>query len=125
VSDSLAKIELRPWLFLKELILYVFFGLGLLLSPVLELSVFIQSRLLDEKFRVSSYSQYDLDSSISKNRPDIEIMPVGVFCLVDLAHTHAKKFLLDSVGRCRKAPQGWLLFFHGHASSDIDGDYPP
>jgi hypothetical protein len=88
VSDSLAKIELRPWLFLKELILYVFFGLGLLLSPVLELSVFIQSRLLDEKFRVSSYSQHDLDSSIPQNRPDIEIMPVGAFAL-SIGHTHS------------------------------------
>ncbi|KAF8216592.1 alcohol oxidase [Mycena galopus ATCC 62051] len=91
IPDSLAKIELRPWLFLKELILYVFFGLGLLLSPVLELAVFIQSRLLDEKFRVSAYSEYDLDSSIPENRPDIEIMPIawgdvakhrqGGFCL--------------------------------------------
>ncbi|KAF7356525.1 Pyranose dehydrogenase 2 [Mycena venus] len=77
VSDSLAKIELRPWLILKELILYIFFGLGLLLSPVLELSVFVQSRLLNENFGVSSYSKHDLDSSISENRPDIEIMPIA------------------------------------------------
>ncbi|KAJ6576562.1 alcohol oxidase [Mycena vulgaris] len=77
VSDSLAKIELRPWLILKELFLYIFFGLGLLLSPVLELSVFVQSRLLDDKFTVSAYSKQDMDASIPQNRPDIEIMPIA------------------------------------------------
>ncbi|KAK7012866.1 pyranose dehydrogenase 2 [Favolaschia claudopus] len=77
VSDSLAKIELRPWLILKELFLYIFFGLGLLLSPVLELSVFVQSRLLDEKLKVTSFSKHDLDSTLPQNRPDIEIMPIA------------------------------------------------
>ncbi|KAJ7642731.1 alcohol oxidase [Mycena polygramma] len=77
VSDSLAKIELRPWLLLKELILYLVFGLGLLLSPVLELSIFVQSCLLDENFRVPSHSQQDMDGSKPENRPDIEIMPIA------------------------------------------------
>ncbi|KAJ7642736.1 alcohol oxidase [Mycena polygramma] len=77
MSDSLSKLLLRPWILLKELFLYIFLGLGLLLSPVLELSVFVQSRLLDEKFRVPSYSAQDMDGSKPENRPDFEIMPAS------------------------------------------------
>ncbi|KAJ6515062.1 GMC oxidoreductase, partial [Mycena vitilis] len=77
MSDSLSKILLRPWILLKELFLYIFFGLGLLLSPVLELSVFVQSRLLDDKLRVPSYSAQDMDGSKPENRPDFEIMPAS------------------------------------------------
>ncbi|KAJ7631225.1 GMC oxidoreductase [Roridomyces roridus] len=71
VSDSLAKqLPPAPWLVLKELVLFVFFGLGLLLSPVLELSVFIQSRRLDENFTVRSTGQ-DMNKFIP------EVMPIA------------------------------------------------
>ncbi|KAJ7759242.1 GMC oxidoreductase [Mycena metata] len=107
VSDSLAKIQLRPWIILKELFLYLFFGLGLLLSPVLELSVFIQSRLLDKEFNVSSYSEHDMDSSNPENRPDIEIMPVRSG---DITYAHTDTVQI-AWGEVNKHRQGGLCFF--------------
>jgi hypothetical protein len=49
VADSLAKLQLKPWAFIKAAIAYFVFGTGLLLAPVLELSMFIQSRFLGNK----------------------------------------------------------------------------
>ncbi|GJJ10598.1 hypothetical protein Clacol_004825 [Clathrus columnatus] len=77
VWDSLTQIELRPWVILKYLFLYLFFGMGIFLAPVLELSIFLQSRLLDETYRLRSIKEEDLDASLPKNRPDIEIMPIS------------------------------------------------
>ena len=71
------QLQLRPWLILKEFFLYLFFGAGLLLAPVLELSIFLQSRLFDDKFRTVTTSKADEDASLPQNLPDIEIMPVS------------------------------------------------
>lgn len=76
VQDSLAKIALKPWLIIKELILYIFFGLGLLLAPVLELSIFVQTCLLDEH-GYSNPSKVDKVAYAASNLPDIEVMPVS------------------------------------------------
>lgn len=76
VQDSLAKIALKPWLIIKELILYILFGLGLFLAPVLELSIFVQTRLLDER-GYSDPTKVDKDAYIASNLPDIEVMPVS------------------------------------------------
>lgn len=61
---------------IKELFLYSIFGTGLLLSPVLELFIFVQSRLLDSNLKISGYKKSDLDPTKPENRPDIEVMPV-------------------------------------------------
>ncbi|GJJ10620.1 hypothetical protein Clacol_004847 [Clathrus columnatus] len=75
--DSLTQIELRPWVILKHLFLYLFFGTGIFLAPVLELAIFLQSRLLDETYRLGPFKREDLDASLPENRPDIEIMPIS------------------------------------------------
>lgn len=78
VPDSLAKIVLKPWLILKGLILYLPFGQGLLLGPVLELSIFIQTHLLDEH-GYSNVGKVDTVANVAaaSNSPDIEVMPVS------------------------------------------------
>ncbi|KAL6304531.1 GMC oxidoreductase [Sparassis latifolia] len=75
--DSMVKFQLRPWTIIRELFLYFFFGLGLLLCPVLELSIFLQSRLFAKGYRTVSQTKYDDDASLSINLPDIEIMPIA------------------------------------------------
>ena len=48
-----------------------------MLAPVLELSIFIQSRLLDpEARRIVTPSRADVNPALSSNLPDLEIMPV-------------------------------------------------
>ena len=50
---------------------------GLLLSPVLELPVFLQSRLLNANLDTVPAAPADRDSARAQNLPDIEIMPVS------------------------------------------------
>ncbi|KAJ7126374.1 GMC oxidoreductase [Mycena crocata] len=76
--DSLSRLSVRPWLILREIFLYIVFGVGLLLAPVLELSIFVQSRLLDDNLHVSTYSKQDMDASNPDNRPDIEVMTIAI-----------------------------------------------
>ncbi|EIW79544.1 alcohol oxidase [Coniophora puteana RWD-64-598 SS2] len=75
--DSLAMLVVRPWIAIKLFFLFIFFGTGLLLSPVLELPIFLQSRLLNGKYETAVTGSDDLDNSQAKNLPDIEIMPVS------------------------------------------------
>ena len=44
---------------------------------MLELSIFLQSRLFDDKFHTVITSKADEDASLPQNIPDIEIMPVS------------------------------------------------
>jgi len=85
-KDSIRKLQSRPWLLILAFFQYLLFGTGLLLSPVLELSIFIQSRLLDEKYRVVMQTEKDLDCTLPRNLPDIEIMPVGSRSVLPCPH---------------------------------------
>ena len=71
-------LVLRPWVVIKLFLLYVLFGTGLLLSPVIELPIFLQSRLLNEKSETITNGPKDFDNSKAENIPDIEIMPVSI-----------------------------------------------
>ncbi|KAI0915463.1 hypothetical protein AcV5_003677 [Taiwanofungus camphoratus] len=75
--DSLVKLELRPWIIIKEIILYLFFGMGLLLALVLELCIFVQSRRFDAEFCTLTSSNDDEDASLPISFPDIEVMPIA------------------------------------------------
>ncbi|KAI0721777.1 GMC oxidoreductase [Fomitopsis betulina] len=77
IKDSVIQLQLRPWLIIKEFILYILFGTGLLLAPVLELSIFLQSRLFNDDFRTTTTSKIDEDASLPQNIPDIEVMPIA------------------------------------------------
>ncbi|KAH9843565.1 GMC oxidoreductase [Rhodofomes roseus] len=78
LHDSFLKLKFQPWLILKELLLYLLFGIGLLLSPTFEIVIFLQSRLFDEKYHSALSCDADSDASLSRNIADIEIMPVSV-----------------------------------------------
>ncbi|TFY68440.1 hypothetical protein EVJ58_g1013 [Rhodofomes roseus] len=71
-------LKFQPWLILKELLLYLLFGIGLLLSPTLEIVIFLQSRLFDERYHSALSCDADSDASLSRNIADLEIMPVSV-----------------------------------------------
>lgn len=77
LHDSVARLQAQPWSIIKEFFLWLFFGMGLLLGPVLELSVFVQTRLFDSNFRTVTPTPTDEDSSLPMNLPDIEIMPIA------------------------------------------------
>ncbi|KAH0826982.1 GMC oxidoreductase [Lanmaoa asiatica] len=76
LRDSITQLKLRPWLIIVIFFQYLLFGTGWLLSPVPELSIFIQSRLLDENFRVAMRKKEDKDASLPSNIPDIEVMAI-------------------------------------------------
>ncbi|KAH7908249.1 hypothetical protein BJ138DRAFT_1116026 [Hygrophoropsis aurantiaca] len=105
LSDSLAKLQLRPWIIIKLMFLHPFFGTGLLLAPVLELSIFLQSRLFDAKSRtVITCSTSDIDSQLPRNLPDIEIMP-GTVRLA--SSDPSSNPIIDP--KYFSAPEGWNL----------------
>lgn len=78
MKDSAVKLAVWPWTIIWELLRYLFYGTGLLLAQTLELSIFIQTRLFDEKANPVGSTLTDLDAALPENLPDIEIMPVGI-----------------------------------------------
>ena len=77
MRDSVVKLQIRPWLILIELLKYLLFGWGLLLCPVVEMSIFIQTRLFDQDTKRIYPEKKDWDASLPENLPDIEVMSVG------------------------------------------------
>ena len=77
MRDSVVKLQIRPWLILIELLKYLLFGWGLLLCPVVEMSIFIQTRLFDQDTKRIYPEKKDWDASLPGNLPDIEVMSVG------------------------------------------------
>ncbi|KAF8815497.1 GMC oxidoreductase [Phlegmacium glaucopus] len=76
LEESLVKFQLRPWKIIKEIMRYILFGTGILLAPIIELSVYSQSRLLNDNFEQKTRPK-DRDSSLPENLPDIEIMALA------------------------------------------------
>ncbi|KAK7691578.1 hypothetical protein QCA50_004977 [Cerrena zonata] len=77
MQDSIAKFQLRPWTILVELFKYLFFGWGLFLNPVVELCIFIQTRLFDDGMKYMYPTPKDCDASLPENLPDIELMSIA------------------------------------------------
>lgn len=75
MADSLLCLEQRPITFIREFIHYMLYGTGLLLSPVLELSIFAKADRLDTESKVTLPAQSDARDT--ENLPDIEIIPVS------------------------------------------------
>ncbi|KZT06854.1 GMC oxidoreductase [Laetiporus sulphureus 93-53] len=57
------------------ILLYMFYGIGLLLAPVLEMSIFVQSRLFDSDFRIITH---DLVSSKSKGDGGLVFLAIAL-----------------------------------------------
>ncbi|KAL7278106.1 hypothetical protein ACG7TL_008077 [Trametes sanguinea] len=70
--DSLLSLEKWPWRFLIELVRYLIWGTGLLLVPVLQLAIFIHSKLLDDQGLPTK-----IEKAFDEKLPDIEIMPMA------------------------------------------------
>ncbi|KAI8986143.1 alcohol oxidase [Trametes punicea] len=72
MRDSLYSIQQWPWLFLIELIRYLIWGTGLLLVPVVQLAIFVNSKLLDDRGLPTK-----TEKAFEEKLPDIEIMPTA------------------------------------------------
>lgn len=77
MHDSIIKLQMQPWLLILELLKYFLFGWGLLLMPIVELSLFIPTRLLDQDTQRMYPTKEDSDASRPENLPDVELMSVS------------------------------------------------
>lgn len=77
MRDSIIKLQMQPWLLILELLKYFLFGWGLLLMPIVELSLFIPTRLLDRDTQRMYPTKEDSDASRPENLPDVELMSVS------------------------------------------------
>ncbi|KAF8993390.1 GMC oxidoreductase [Cyathus striatus] len=77
LRDSVVKLSAQPWTIIKEFLLYIFFGTGLLLAPMLELSIFLQIQLFNKDFSKMKATLKEQDARLPENIPDIEIMPIA------------------------------------------------
>lgn len=124
-EDSLTQIQLRPWIFVWNFLLYLFFGQGLLISPVVELSIFLQSRLLDSKFSIVTPSKDDTDAALPQNRPDIELMPVSTVSLLGLCYSRIRPSMIicswptDRMGRYYSSQRLRFRFPRRHAPPHV------
>lgn len=73
VEDSIYVLQARPWIFLKELFIYLIWGTGLLMLPLTPLAIFMNSRLLNEQGVPAKSSEVWTET---EKLPDFEIMPV-------------------------------------------------
>ncbi|KAG7088756.1 hypothetical protein E1B28_012722 [Marasmius oreades] len=83
LNESLHLLERSTWAAAKELLKYVMTGGGTFSLPFMQTSLFVPSQLLDENSSVIHTDKTKLDSSVSANVPDIEIMPVAYRCSLD------------------------------------------
>ncbi|KAI0776548.1 alcohol oxidase [Trametes elegans] len=80
MADSLHKLENSALTALKAALTYFVTGRGLFSSPFQNITSLVPSRLLDENFRVVARDPVELDASVPRNRPDIELMPIANNC---------------------------------------------
>ncbi|KAH9852303.1 GMC oxidoreductase [Lenzites betulinus] len=82
INDSVHGLEVHPMKAVKELMTYLFTGRGLFSYPFQAVTLYVASRILDDKSRVSipSGSADALDARVPANCPDLEIMPVASNC---------------------------------------------
>lgn len=79
MGDSLTALQMRPWVFLIELIRYLLFGTGMLLAPIVQLAIFASSLLLDGRGMPVKDTSANEDTL-----PDLEILPVSYYRLIEL-----------------------------------------
>ncbi|KAH9856086.1 alcohol oxidase [Lenzites betulinus] len=82
MSDSLHKLEYSLFWDIVEAVAYIFTGYGLFSSPFQSVTTLIPTRLLDDESQVTlpPDDPSALDASLSRNRPDLELMPIGNNC---------------------------------------------
>ena len=71
ILESIVSLEVRPWVFIVQLFKYILFGTGYLLAPILQLAIFVNSKLLDDTGKLIQGGKEKTETL-----PDIEIMPV-------------------------------------------------
>ncbi|KAI0828709.1 GMC oxidoreductase [Trametes gibbosa] len=100
IDDSIHGLEVHPMKAVKELLTYLLTGRGLFSYPFQAVTIYVASRLLDDKSRVSipSGSADALDARVPANCPDLEIMPVASNCTDhDLPRTGVFTFMIGLI----------------------------
>ncbi|VDB84007.1 unnamed protein product [Peniophora sp. CBMAI 1063] len=80
VEDSIQRLIASPMFAMKELLRYILTGRGAFSQSFLQTSLFVPSKLLNDRSEVSTDSGPALDATAPENVPDIEIMPVAYNC---------------------------------------------
>ncbi|KAJ6632114.1 GMC oxidoreductase [Mycena sp. CBHHK59/15] len=77
LKDSFHIVRDRPLRAMQEFLKYLVKGDGLFLCPITQISIFLRSALLGDDLSLHNADSSQLDSTLSTNIPDIEIMPVS------------------------------------------------
>ncbi|KAI0355903.1 GMC oxidoreductase [Trametes cingulata] len=81
MKDSLHELETSTLKVMKELMTYLLSGRGIFSYPFQAVTLYLPSRLLDDKAQlITSISPDDLDTKVYANCPDLEIMPAANNC---------------------------------------------
>ncbi|KAI0633939.1 alcohol oxidase [Trametes polyzona] len=80
MSDSLHQLENNIFSAIGAAITYIFTGRGLFSSPFQSVTSMIPTRLLDDRSQLVVNDPSELDASVAKNRPDLELMPLANNC---------------------------------------------
>ncbi|OJT07574.1 L-sorbose 1-dehydrogenase [Trametes pubescens] len=83
MKDSLHELEISPMKVVKELATYLCTGRGIFSYPFQAVTLYVASRLLDDKSHISvpaGSSADALNTRVPANCPDLEIMPVASNC---------------------------------------------
>ncbi|KAI0073249.1 alcohol oxidase [Panus rudis PR-1116 ss-1] len=82
MRDSMHGLRVSVWRAVVELVKYLVLGTGIFGVPFIQLGIFYQSSLLDDKGRIDP-SKAKSQTDPSENVPDIEIMPIASRCSDD------------------------------------------
>lgn len=75
LKDTLHVIEQNPLYALGSFLQYLFFKRGLFTAPLIDVTIYTRSSLIDDNMRVKIHNPSETDARNPDNIPDIEIMP--------------------------------------------------
>lgn len=75
LEDTLHVIEQKPLHALSSFFQYLFFKRGLFTAPLIDVTIYTKSSLIDDNMRLKTHDPSETDARNPDNIPDIEIMP--------------------------------------------------
>jgi choline dehydrogenase-like flavoprotein len=78
IGDSTQALIAKPWKAVMELVKYVMFGKSLFSEPFVHMAIFLPTRLLGKDSEILSSDPQDLDSSLPRSVPDVELKPMAI-----------------------------------------------
>lgn len=81
LDESMHVLLEKPWRAIYELVKYILTGNSLFGWPFVHMAIFLPSRLINENTEITTADPTDLDSTLPKNAPDLELKPMTVYGL--------------------------------------------